>query len=63
MKNRPTRRVYSEAANKDCWALGEQTRNGFKVRRVVWGLLLAAAERRETEEIRRAVILVGVHKP
>jgi hypothetical protein len=47
------------ARNAKAWALGDQKRNGFHVRRVVWGLVMARAERRPTEEIRRAVILVG----
>jgi hypothetical protein len=47
------------AANATAWALGEQKRNGFHVRRVVWGLTMARAEKRPGEEIRRAVILVG----
>lgn len=44
--------------NCSCWALGQQTSNGFHVRRVVWGLLLAWEEKRDDEEIRAATILV-----
>jgi hypothetical protein len=47
------------ARNAKSWALGEQKRNGFHVRRVVWGLLMASMEKRPGEEIRKAVILVG----
>lgn len=47
------------AANAQAWALGTRGRNGFSVRRVVWGKLLAREERREGEEIRKAVICVG----
>ena len=47
------------AANAKAWALGKQQRNGFQVRKVVWGLLMASMEKRPDEEIRRAVILVG----
>jgi hypothetical protein len=47
------------AANCKAWALGRQQRNGFNVRRVVWGLLMARAERRDGEEIRAAIIMVG----
>lgn len=47
------------AANAKAWALGKQQRNGFHVRKVVWGLLMASMEKRPGEEIRRAVILVG----
>jgi hypothetical protein len=48
-----------QARNAKSWALGEQKRNGFHVRKVVWGLLMASMEKRPGEEIRRAVILVG----
>ena len=47
------------AANHQAWALGAQQRNGFHVRRIVWGKLMAREERREGEEIRKAVICVG----
>jgi hypothetical protein len=46
------------ARNNSAWAIGTQRRNGFMVRRVVWGLLMASQEKREGEEIRAAVILV-----
>lgn len=46
------------AANAMAWALGQQQGNGFYVRRVVWGLLLAQEEQREGEEIRAAIISV-----
>jgi len=49
---------YKRTANADAWAIGEQRSNGFHVRRVVWGLLMAQAEMRLGEEIRRAVIMV-----
>jgi hypothetical protein len=55
-------RVYPKrwhAANSKAWALGRQQRNGFRVRKVVWGLLMAKAELREGKEIRAATILVG----
>jgi hypothetical protein len=47
------------AANSKAWAISNQQSNGFQVRRVVWGLLMARMERRKGEEIRRAVIMVG----
>ncbi len=50
------------AANRDAWALGQQQRNGFHVRRIVWGLLLARTERREGEEVRKARILIGARR-
>lgn len=49
---------YRHARNAYAYALGRQERGGFKVRRVVWGRLMARAERREGEEIRRAFVMV-----
>lgn len=46
------------ATNCKAWAIGKQTRHGFNVRRVVWGLLLAQHECREDEEVRAAHIKV-----
>lgn len=46
------------AANRTAWAIGHQRRNGFQVRRVVWGMLMARTERRDDEEIRLAHIFV-----
>ena len=46
------------AGNADAWAIGRRQSNGFHIRRVVWGLLMASAERAEGEEIRRAVVMV-----
>ena len=46
------------ARNRNCWALGQQTRSGFNVRRIVWGMTMARSEVREGEEIRAAVIQV-----
>jgi hypothetical protein len=46
------------AANATAWVLGHQQGNGFYVRKVVWGLLMAQAEKREGEEIRAAIISV-----
>jgi len=34
------------AANSPAYALGEDRRNGFHIRKVVWGRTLAIAERR-----------------
>lgn len=47
------------AANSKAWALGYQASNGFHVRRIVWGKLMARSERRDGEEIRAAVLCVG----
>lgn len=46
------------AANAKAWALGQHVRNGFRVRRVVWGRALAREEKRDGENIRRAIILI-----
>lgn len=53
--------MMKHAANHTAWALGRQQRNGFHVRRVVWGLEMANAERRADEEIRAASIMVEAH--
>ena len=52
------------ARNCSCWAIGKQTRSGFHVRRVVWGLLLAQYEQQDGEEIRAAMVQVEkTYKP
>lgn len=50
--------VWKRPSNADAWAIGEQRSNGFHVRRIVWGLLLAQTEKRMDEEIRKASIMV-----
>jgi hypothetical protein len=45
-------------ANRDAWAIGTPRRNGFQVRRIVWGRALARIEKRDGEQIRRARLLV-----
>lgn len=50
--------MMKHAANHTAWAIGRQQRNGFHVRRVVWGLVLAREERRYDEEIRAASIMI-----
>jgi hypothetical protein len=50
--------LLKHAANHRAWAIGRQRRNGFHVRKVVWGLLMARSERRDDEEIRAATIMV-----
>lgn len=47
-----------QARNARAYAVGRQMPNGFHVRRIVWGKLMAQYERRVGESIRRAVILV-----
>jgi len=57
-------RTLKYAANCTSWAIGRQQPNGFHVRRIVWGLLLAQHEVREGEEIRGAMIQVErAYKP
>lgn len=46
------------AANRDAWALGIQVKNGFHVRKIVWGRALAREERRDGESIIRGRIMV-----
>lgn len=46
------------ARNCTCWAIGRPTPQGFHVRRVVWGMLLAQYEQQDGEEIRAAMIQV-----
>jgi hypothetical protein len=50
------------AANSSAWAIGQQRRNGFHVRRIVWGRFMAQAEQRKGEEIRAASISVAAPK-
>jgi len=51
-------KAIKHAANHTAWAIGRPQRNGFHVRKVVWGLLMAQMERRPDEEIRAASIMV-----
>jgi hypothetical protein len=45
--------------NSRVYAIGSLVKpHGFKVRRVVWGSLMARTEKRKGEQIRRAFILV-----
>lgn len=56
--------TWKRPANSDAWAIGEQQKNGFHVRRIVWGLLMAQAEMRNGEQIRKAMLAVEAkHKP
>jgi hypothetical protein len=51
--------VWKRAGNHGAWALCTKQGNGrWHVRRVVWGILMARAEKREGETIRRASILL-----
>jgi hypothetical protein len=46
------------ARNARAYALGTEGRNGFSIRKVVWGRLLATHERRIGEKIMRAIIWI-----
>jgi len=46
------------AANPRAYALGRPQRNGFHIRKIVWGRLMARAEKRDGEHIRRVIVLV-----
>lgn len=54
---------FTRAHNAAAYALGEKMKSGrFHVRRIVWGRLMARAERRQHEEIRRASISVATEQ-
>lgn len=53
-----TTNVWKRPSNASAWAIGEQRSNGFHIRRVVWGMLMAQAEKRMDEEIRKITIMV-----
>lgn len=48
---------WKRARNGVSWAIGTQRSNGFHVRRVVWGYLMASMEVRPGEQIRAAIIV------
>jgi hypothetical protein len=50
--------MMKHAANSSAWAIGSQRRNGFHVRRIVWGLLMAQCECRDGEQVRAATLMV-----
>lgn len=53
---------YKRASNHGCWALCSKQGNGrWHVRRIVWGILMARAEKRPGEVIKRAAILLREH--
>jgi hypothetical protein len=50
---------YVTPQNGECWAIGTVLANGrFHVRRIVWGQLMAKAEKRAGEKIRKAAIYI-----
>jgi len=54
---------YRRAGNHGCWALCTKQGNGrWHVRRIVWGIVMARAEKRPGETIRRAAILLRDEK-
>lgn len=50
------------ASKAKAWAIGVQRANGFHPRRIVWGRLLARAEKRKDEVIVRVTIVAGAGK-
>jgi len=47
-----------QARNSRAYAIGVQNSNGFHIRKIVWGRLMANAEKRPGEQIKRAVIWI-----
>lgn len=62
MNHRLDTLACKHARNSRAYAIGEQQRNGFHVRKVVWGRLMAKYERRPGERIKRAIIWVEREK-
>ena len=58
MSHKLATRHTRQARNARAYAIGYPQPNGFHVRRIVWGLLMAKAEKRDSEHIRRAILLV-----
>jgi hypothetical protein len=56
--NADNKQEFRPPRNHQAWAVGTERKNGFHVRRVVWGLLMAQAEMRDGEEIRAARLYV-----
>lgn len=57
--NADVRYRYVQPQNAKAWAIGHKLRNGrMSVRRIVWGRLMARAEKRDGEIITAARILV-----
>lgn len=50
--------VWPVVSQQRVYALGHQTRGGFRIRRVVFGRLAARMNRESGDEIRRAIIQV-----
>lgn len=50
--------AYKRPVNFECWALCSRQGKRWRVRRIVWGRVLARAEKRDGETIRRAAILL-----
>ena len=58
VSHRLSTRHACQARNARAYAIGYPQPNGFHVRRIVWGLVMAKAEKRDGEHIRRAILLV-----
>ena len=49
---------YKRPINTACWALCSKQGKRWHVRRVVWGRVMARAEKRPDEVIKRAAVLL-----
>lgn len=49
--------------NASAWAVGTGDAGGFKLRRIVWGRLMARAERRPGESVRRVHVVIPWDQP
>jgi hypothetical protein len=58
MNHRLDSLACKRARNSRAYAIGEDRRNGFHIRRVVWGRLMANYECRKGERIKRAIIWI-----
>ena len=62
--NADVRYRYVQPMNAKAWAIGRKLKNGrLRIRRVVWGRLMARAEKRDGEIITAARILVRKKEP
>jgi len=49
--------IRPSVGTRDAWAIGTLTKQGLRIRRVVWGKALATAERRDGESIGKVRII------
>ena len=59
MKTKTDTTILRDAVNHKAWAIGREESDGrIYVRRIVWGRVMARAEKRKGEVIRRAEISI-----